>query len=287
MIVALAPDFEMQDLKLGQQQNLILSIMMSYANQALADRPRDIAASFGLDFLAGFIAVQYVKSPDPIESFMNSYVVGAGAGDKPKFPEIVEDPTVFVGRSLREMTVAHSCSDPASLAVLHRVLTSPPPVPRRPWIRRYRTRKEIYSQFNVPVKVVLENTLFMNADMEPQWMFISIAERGDSEPLIDVDNLESDLFLTSSGFDSRDFSWRSDEAKKRERVELYDEALDATNGSSSLSSSSAPPSPQSSERPLFTESSERALLGSSNEFSWMRDFPGAIHVADDLFDLPI
>ena len=58
LIIELAPGFELQDLQLGQQQRVILSMMMAYADKALEDRPRDIAASFGLDFQSGFVAVQ-------------------------------------------------------------------------------------------------------------------------------------------------------------------------------------------------------------------------------------
>lgn len=208
-ILALAPDFDMQDLKLGTQQHMILSIMMAYADQALHDRPRDIAASFGLDFQSGFVAVEYAAGNflDPLDAFWNSRVVSAGLTENPKFPDIVSDPSVFIGRTIKQLTVQHAReTDTDGMALVRRVLTTPSPTPNRPWIRRYRTKREIYSQYQVPARVVLENTIFMNERGEPQWMFIAIADRQRGDPGVNVQQLDTELFLTSSGFDSSAFS---------------------------------------------------------------------------------
>ena len=63
-------------------------------------------------------------------------------------------------------------------------------------------------------KVVLENTIFMNEEGRPQWMFISIADReSHGQATIDVSKLDSEVFLTSQGFDTTSFSLSDDDSK--------------------------------------------------------------------------
>jgi hypothetical protein len=52
----------------------------------------------------------------------------------------------------------------------------------------------------------------MNEEGRPHWMFIAIADRAShSQATIDVSKLDSEVFLTSQGFDTTTFSLSDDD----------------------------------------------------------------------------
>jgi len=298
-VVALIPGYEMQDLKLGQQQNIILSLMLGYADRALRERPGDIASCFGLKFSSSFIAVQYANGySDPIEAFLQSYCVGAYRAEFPKFPQVCRDPKVFVGKKIEEMTVKDEHKDPTSQLMLRKVIESPSPEPCRPWIRRYRSNRTIYTENLTPLAVTLETTMFMNETGMPQWIFIGVVDALDAED--DFDR-KSDLFVTSTSFDALD--------KQRSGKKV---AVDSTSDSSSSFEGAGPSSslednfasttrepPMKLETVKLEESmanfssadlqaSGRKLMGLSNENWIMDDFgAGGIKFGDGMFDFVV
>ena len=58
--------------------------------------------------------------------------------------------------------LSNACQEPRQAAEIGYVLTAPPPVPGRPWIRRYRHRKVIMSHCNTVDDLLLEDTFFMD-----------------------------------------------------------------------------------------------------------------------------
>lgn len=171
------------DMILPANQATMLSLLMAYSNQALAERPGDIISCFGLESLQnGYIAVSFPSNANLFDlrsAMLNSYVVSCGHSTSPRFPDVVFDPSYMVGKRLMDLG---PCNE-QHLERMASVLTSPPPVPGKPWIRRIRFRKQIISQFNRLEDVVLEETLFMDGETRmPRWIFCTLLDRVRSEP---------------------------------------------------------------------------------------------------------
>jgi hypothetical protein len=167
------------DMILPANQATMLSLLMAYSNQALAERPGDIISCFGLESLQnGYIAVSFPSNANMFKdlrsAMLNSYVVSCGHSASPRFPDVVFDPSYMVGKRLMDLG---PCNE-QHMERMASVLLSPPPVPGKPWIRRIRFRKQIISQFNRLEDVVLEETLFMDGETRmPRWIFCTLLDR--------------------------------------------------------------------------------------------------------------
>ena len=97
--------------------------------------------------------------------------------------------------------------------------------------------------------------MFMNENCVPQWMFLSIADRdAPSATSIDVSKLDSEIFLTSQGFDTTAFPLSSGEEST----------------GSGKASPLLPPPPTVDDMWMYRD------LG-----------PGLIQIDDSIFDMPL
>jgi hypothetical protein len=174
----------------------MLSLLMAYSSRALAERPGDIISSFGLESLKnGYIALSmpaFGAFPDLKSAFLNACVVSCGNTSTPRFPDVVFDPSYMVGKTIGQLGPCHEIQ----LDLMTRLISTPPPVEGRPWIRRVRIRKQIISQFHRLEDVILEETLFMDAEtLMPRWIFCTIVDRVSSVRSFDL--LPSTSFCNS------------------------------------------------------------------------------------------
>ncbi len=151
------------DMVLGPAQATLLSLLMDYSSKALAERPADVVAAFGLSRLDhGFVAFALPSLnaySDPLTCFMDALIVSGSLGFA-KVPGTLFDPSRLVGRTLQEL--AASCGSSTQIGEIKRVLMTPPPVTGRPWIRRFRHRKIVVAPSGRVEELLIEDTMFMD-----------------------------------------------------------------------------------------------------------------------------
>ena len=277
------------DMLLAPTQATLLSLLMAYSSRALVERPGDIVTAFGLESLThGYIAVAVPGRsayPDVVSAFLHASVVSGGCFSSPRFPDVIFDPRALVGKALHELG---PCSDAQTLAELARILSAPAPVEGRPWIRRYRYRKLIMSQFNKLEDVVLENTLFMDPESQyPKWLFVTIVDRIKSSPsAVSPGSLVLQYDNPSTGV-SFSYIGDSDEAMPSPRPSKRQEVQPQCELDSSCSSSSSASASTSSSSPSLSRSSREdfaALAGKSAELLFGEGRSALLHSLGEVDD---